>query len=112
MIQIKLISARKTKGYTQEKLAKQIGVEQTTLSRKEKGLSPISDDEWRRISSVLEVPIEDIKEVIDNLIFPDSMIQNQSDDDQYITIPKNVFEELLKSKDQQISLLKNMLEKN
>ena len=112
MIQIKLISARKTKGYTQAKLAKQIGVEQTTLSRKENGLSPISDDEWRRISSVLEVPIEDIKEDIDNLIFPDSMIQDQSDDDQYITIPKNVFEELLKSKDQQISLLKNMLEKN
>lgn len=40
------------------------------------------------------------------------MVQDQSDDNQYITIPKNVFEELLKSKDQQISLLKNMLEKN
>ena len=34
----KLITTRKLKGYTQEKLAQQIAMEQTTLSRKERGL--------------------------------------------------------------------------
>ena len=37
----KLITTRKLKGYTQEKLTQQIAMEQTTLSRKERGLSPI-----------------------------------------------------------------------
>ena len=38
----KLITTRKLKGYTQEKLAQQIAMEQTTLSRKERGLSRTS----------------------------------------------------------------------
>jgi len=110
----KLISIRRLKGFSQKQLAKQIGMEQTTLSRKERGLSPISDAEWQRIATILQIPIKDIKEDIDHSILSiiDVLPQNQSGENKYITIPKDVFEQLLKSKDEQISLLKSIIEKN
>lgn len=108
----KLISVRKIKGFTQEKLAKYIAMEQTTLSRKERGLSPISDEEWQRIASALQVPLEEIKETLNdpsqnvNCTFTD-----QSVGIQYVTIPTEILDKLLKSKDEQIELLKELLAK-
>ena len=109
----KLITTRKLKGYTQEKLTQQIAMEQTTLSRKERGLSPISDEEWQRIATVLQVPVDDIKES-----FSENPSQNvnctfndQSVGIQYITIPTGILDQLLKAKDEQIALLKELLGK-
>ena len=108
----KLIAARKLKGFTQEKLATQIA-EQTTLSRKERGLSPISDEEWQRIAMVLKVPVDEIKES-----FIENSSQNvnctftdQSVGIQYVTVPTEILESLLKAKDEQITLLKELLNK-
>lgn len=70
----KLITTRKLKGYTQEKLAQQIAMEQTTLSRKERGLSPISDEEWQRIATVLQVPVDDIKEFLVKILLKMSIV--------------------------------------
>ena len=109
----KLITTRKLKDYTQEKLTQQIAMEQTTLSRKERGLSPISDEEWQRIATVLQVPVDDIKES-----FSENPSQNvnctfndQSVGIQYITIPTDILDQLLKAKDEQIALLKELLGK-
>ena len=109
----KLIAARKLKGFTQEKLATQIAMEQTTLSRKERGLSPISDEEWQRIATVLKVPVDEIKES-----FIENSSQNvnctftdQSVGIQYVTVPTEILESLLKAKDEQITLLKELLNK-
>ena len=109
----KLITTRKLKGYTQEKLTQQIAMEQTTLSRKKRGLSPISDEEWQRIATVLQVPVDDIKES-----FSENPSQNvnctfndQSVGIQYITIPTDILDQLLKAKDEQIALLKELLGK-
>ena len=70
----KLITTRKLKGYTQEKLTQQIAMEQTTLSRKERGLSPISDEEWQRIATVLQVPVDDIKEFLVKILLKMSIV--------------------------------------
>ena len=111
----KLIAARRLKGFTQEKLATLIAMEQTTLSRKERGLSPISEEEWQRIATVLQVPVDDIKESFMenssqnvNCTFTD---QSQSIGIQYVTVPTEILESLLKAKDEQIALLKELLNK-
>ena len=59
----KLIQARKNKGLTQKQIADKMAMEQTTYSKKERGLSPIREDEWVRFAKILEVNIEDIKEI-------------------------------------------------
>ena len=104
----KLISIRKLKGYTQEQLAESIAMEQTTLSRKERGQSPITDDEWQRIAAVLQVSVEEIKETLLEDLH-NNVTKMNSEENQYVTIPRIVLDNLLKSKDEQIELLKEML---
>lgn len=57
----KLIKARNKGGITQQQMAEMIGMEQTTYSKKERGLSPIRENEWIRLAKILEVKVEDIK---------------------------------------------------
>jgi transcriptional regulator with XRE-family HTH domain len=71
----KLREARLAKGYSQSILGKKIGLEQTTYSRKERGVSSIRSEEWSRLAKALELCEKDIKEndylAIDNMpIFP------------------------------------------
>jgi transcriptional regulator with XRE-family HTH domain len=98
MEHIKLVDIRKAKGFTQEQMAKRIAMEQTTYSRKERGKSPISDNEWERFAKVLDVAIEDIKDndpkesvKNDNCTFNDNAINTQ-----FINIPQNVFDIIIK----------------
>lgn len=98
MEQQKLIDARKAKGYTQKQMALKIAMEQTTYSRKERGKSTISDEEWNRLAKMLEVPVEEIKELNnssnsknENCTFQDNAIGIQ-----YINIPQNVFDIIIK----------------
>ena len=94
----KLIDARKSKGLTQKQMALKIAMEQTTYSRKERGKSPISDEEWNRFAKTLEVPVDEIKEINnssnsknENCTFNDNSIGIQ-----YINIPENVFNIIIK----------------
>lgn len=94
----KLIYARKSKGLTQKQMALKIAMEQTTYSRKERGKSPISDEEWNRFAKTLEIPVEEIKEINnssnsknENCTFNDNSIGIQ-----YINIPENVFDIIIK----------------
>ena len=105
----KLITTRKLKGYTQEKLAQQIAMEQTTLSRKERGLSPISDEEWQRIAKALEVSIEKIVEPNNN--DTQSFFNEKALSLQNVVLIKKSYEKIIKAKDEQIALLKEMLDK-
>lgn len=98
MEQEKLAEVRKAKGLTQKQMALKIAMEQTTYSRKERGKSPISDEEWKRFANLLEVPIEDIKETNnssnpknENCTFNDSSIGIQ-----IITMPQGAFEAIIK----------------
>lgn len=98
MEQQKLSETRKAKGLTQKQMAFNIAMEQTTYSRKERGKSPISDEEWKRFAKTLDVPVEEIKEVNnssntknENGTFNDSSIGIK-----IITMPQNAFEIIIK----------------
>lgn len=84
-------------------------MEQTTYSRKERGLSPISTEEWERIANVLEVKVEEITE--DNYSVSNSMSNKKSIETQNIILIRESYEKIIQAKDEQIVLLKEMLDK-
>ena len=94
----KLKEIRTAKNMTQNQMAKKIAMEQTTYSRKERGKSPILDDERERFAKTLDVPVEDIK--VDNVPVTmkneDWSLNDNSIGIQYINIPQNVFDIIIK----------------
>ncbi|MXS71212.1 helix-turn-helix domain-containing protein [Flavobacteriaceae bacterium W22] len=66
MVKEKLIRKRNEKDFTQKDLAEYLNISQTQYSRKEKGEVDISEEEWERISKLLETEVEEIKETSDN----------------------------------------------
>ncbi len=62
MVKTKLIRKRNEKEFTQKDLAEYLNISQTQYSRKEKGEVEISDEEWERISKLLEIEVDEIKE--------------------------------------------------
>lgn len=58
----RLINFRKAKGISQKEMAQKIAMEQTTYSRKERGISPVTDNEWERFAKALDVNIDEIRE--------------------------------------------------
>ncbi len=62
MVKTKLIRKRNEKEFTQKDLAEYLNISQTQYSRKEKGEVEISDEEWERISKLLEINVDEIKE--------------------------------------------------
>ncbi len=62
-MQKKLRDVRLSKGLSQAKFSELSAMEQTTYSRKERGKSPITAEEWERFSNILDVSVNDIKSV-------------------------------------------------
>ncbi|WP_276378967.1 helix-turn-helix domain-containing protein [Flavobacterium sp. H4147] len=56
-----LIKARKEKGLTQKEMAEMLAMEQTTYSKKERGISRIRENEWARFAKILDKNIDDLK---------------------------------------------------
>ena len=92
----KLISIRKTKKITQKQIANLIGMEQTTYSRKERGISPITIAEWERIAKALEVSIEKIVEPNNN--DTQSFFNEKALSLQNVVLIKKSYEKLLRQK--------------
>ncbi len=72
-------------------------MEQTTYSRKERGKSPITDEEWNRLSKALDIPTEQIKQSTENL--PKNincMFNDNSVGIQYVSIPEEIFDIIIK----------------
>lgn len=69
----KLREARLAMGYSQATLGKKIGLEQTSYSRKERGVSVIRSEEWNRLAKALSLTVKDIKEE-NNLVIENSAI--------------------------------------
>lgn len=61
MKQDKLIQTRKLKGYSQKELASLVHMEQTTYSRKERGIHIFSEKEWEKIADILETKVDEIQ---------------------------------------------------
>jgi transcriptional regulator with XRE-family HTH domain len=93
----KLISARKARGYSQNQMASKIAMEQTTYSRKEIGKSPITDAEWDKFAKTLEVSVEDIKSEKAQILKNEGCtFTENSIGIQYINMPQNVFDIIIK----------------
>lgn len=69
MEKTKLIEVRKRKNITQEKIADILCMDVSNYNRREKGTSKISMHEWQKISEVLDVPLDDIYESDESLVF-------------------------------------------
>lgn len=63
MVKEKLIKRRNEKDFTQKDLAEYLNISQTQYSRKEKGEVEISEEEWERISKLLETNVDEIKQL-------------------------------------------------
>lgn len=101
MEKLKLLKMRILKGLTQYEIAVLANMDQTTYGRKENGISKITSNEWKKIASILDVPLKDIFEddnksiLIFNEISLSSkiMLKNSSD---YCNIPTYILETLEK----------------
>lgn len=65
----KLHQATVSKGFNQEKIADALGMNVSNYNRKEKGHVKIFKEEWERLSKLLEVPLEDIYESEESMVF-------------------------------------------
>jgi transcriptional regulator with XRE-family HTH domain len=94
----KLMLARKSRGFTQNQMAEKIAMEQTTYSRKEIGKSSITDAEWDKFAKVLDVAVEDIKDekALTSIKNDNWSLNDNSIGIQYVNIPQNVFDIIIK----------------
>lgn len=97
MIQEKLRTLRKQKGFSQGQMAKTLSTDTSNYSRKERGEVKIHDEEWQKLSEVLEIPLKDLKEDDSKFsikneysTFNDSSIN----DNQFYKIPISIVESL------------------
>ena len=63
MLKEKLKQTRIDKKFSQQDMAKHLNISQPHYLRKEKGEIEIRDEEWERMAKLLEVEIDDIKEI-------------------------------------------------
>lgn len=78
MFKRKLFLKRQELGYSQEYLAEGLNLSQSQYSRREKGVKKISDEEWEKLAELLNVPIEEIKEVDNDKNFVINNNENNS----------------------------------
>lgn len=62
MIKNKLIAARTEKGLSQQEIADLLYMDQSQYSRREKGITKISEEEWGKIANILDKDLEEIYE--------------------------------------------------
>ena len=89
----KLIDARKKRSYSQDYLAGYLDIDVSSYSRKENGIIKISHDEWQKLAKALEMPMEDIYESDESMIFifNDNSTGNGNIVNNY-TIPQSIWE--------------------
>lgn len=88
---------RKSKGFTQKQIALKMAMEQTTYSKKENGKSPITDEEYKKLSEILETSVEAI--VIEDLNTKNIQKDNSKNNSiatQIISLPKEALEIMFK----------------
>ncbi|MDR2009481.1 MAG: helix-turn-helix domain-containing protein [Bacteroidales bacterium] len=94
MEKVKLIEARKKKGYSQMYMAEKLCIDESNYCRREKGASKINYSEWEKLSQILEVPVEDIYEADENQFFinKDNATGNYQGYNNIYSIPESVLE--------------------
>ncbi|VXB10575.1 conserved hypothetical protein [Flavobacterium sp. 9AF] len=92
-----LKAIRKEKGFTQKDMAFKMAMEQTTYSRKERGKSPITEEEWEKLADVLKIPIEELKKANENMPKNENCtFYDNSIGIQIVSMPKETLDIMLK----------------
>jgi len=105
IMKTKLFETRNKKGFSQEQLADLVGMTQANYSRKENGLSKITQQEWELLAKKLNVPIESIfEEEPKNIIYKNIKGNSFNSGTININIPDFVmnYMELLKTENSQL----------
>lgn len=104
-------SFRLFKGYSQEYVAKQLGIDQAKYSKMESGNTVIKSDMLKRIAEILEVSSEDLSSV-DPLIIQNnsSTIGAQGKFENYYADQKEVYEKLIATQKEEIQRLSKQVE--
>ncbi|GHT15334.1 hypothetical protein FACS189426_22840 [Bacteroidia bacterium] len=110
----KVSIARTKKGYTYENMAHELSITPAAYRKVETGETKLTVERLFQISEILDCPLSDLLE-IDNEVFQQTNSENAMGYQQKIANfyqeNKGIFEKLLQAKDEQIALLKSMLEK-
>ena len=116
---INIRKLREKKGFSQEYVAQELGINQSTYGKLERENTKISIDRLLRISEILE---EDVINLLDSKPQNTFHQTNQGNGYSYVENINNenaellkelkkVYEKLIKSKDEQIDLLKSLITK-
>jgi transcriptional regulator with XRE-family HTH domain len=94
MEKTKLILARSNKGLTQQQIALKLNMDVSNYNRREKGQIKISNNEWEKLSKILEVSIEEIYESEESnfFVFKDNSTGNYLGTNNFYTIPEYLLE--------------------
>ena len=105
---------RKEKGISHEAMAFDLGISQVAYSKLEKNETKLNVDRLYKIAEILDTKVSDLlneeKSTIYNQDLKDNAIGHQQIENLHQE-NKEVYQELIKAKDEQIALLKEMLDK-
>jgi len=115
MIKSKLIKVRNRRGFSQEYMADTLNMDVSNYCRKESGQIKISAEQWQILAKKLDVPLEDIYEADENLIFVfnDNSTGNGNIVNNY-SLPQDVldmYKKHINVLEQEIYYLKELLKK-
>ena len=110
-----IASARTKKGYTYENMAHELSITPAAYRKIETGETKLTIERLFRISEILEAPLPDLLEV-GNLFQQTNHesatgFQKIEKIENFYQENKEIYEKLLQSKEEQIALLKSLLEK-
>jgi len=111
----KIRDIRKQKGYSNEAMAMDLNMSTSAYNKMERMESSISLERFIRIKEILDVPYSDFFDNSIKNIYKQDLKENSIGHYEVQTLyqeNKEVYERLIQSKDEQIVLLKSMLEKN
>lgn len=105
---IKIKKVRELRNFGQQHMAERLGISQSSYSDIENGKTRISEEKLSQIAQVLEVSPEAIKSFNEAVIFNNSPQSGYFNTNYYNPIEKiqELYERLLKEKDEQINLLR------
>lgn len=108
----KIKHKRKVKGISHEDFAFRLGISQAAYTNIENQTSKLSVERLLKISEILEEPIYSFFNENPSRIYNTSENAIGHQEAKEITnLNREIFEELIKSKDEQIALLKSLLQK-
>ena len=103
---------RELKGFSQEYMAHQLNVNQSTYAKMENSSTKITIDKLFSVAQLLETDISEILDLKNQTIYNQDLKDNSVGHQQVENLyqeNKEVYQELLKAKDEQIALLKEQL---